>query len=374
MKVSLACFAVVSFGCVVGLERGAAACLPPEPGLFKTVPAEGQKYPGNAALIFTGHQITLDKATVTVDGQPASLVDASDLFPYYGKVALIEPMPAPGQAVVVAGDFCADPVVCPPETLSFVAAAVDAEAPAAPEAIHFDVHDYPDFMSSPGDCQTDSDVAYWIEVEGTPAAEGEAPVLYTVEALADAASTDPLWTGLALITAGSTPFVRRAVLEELVGEQVPEAFCYRVRAMDTAGHAGAGEILTCKPCHYRADPPGTSVTAPEEPAWTEADIYPGGMCGQGTSSSTSTSASTGGAGGGTSTGGVGVGGASGVGGAGTTSGDPADSVTVGGCGCRAAGSPEKGRVGWLIAALGATLAAARRQWWSGSRSSRRAPR
>jgi hypothetical protein len=224
-------------------------------------------------------------------------------------------------------------------------------------------------MASPGDCQIDSDVAYWIEAEGTPAAEGEAPVLYTVEALADAGAIDPLWTGRTLITATSTPFVRRAVLEELAGEEVPEAFCYRVRAQDTAGHAGAGEILTCKPCHYRADPPGTSVSAPEEPAWTEADIYPGGMCGQGTSTAASTSASTGSAGGGTSTGGAG-----GAGGAGAASGDPADPVVVGGCGCRAAGSPEEGRVGWLIVAFGAAIAAARRQWRPGSRSAPRAAR
>jgi len=223
-------------------------------------------------------------------------------------------------------------------------------------------------MSFPGDCQFDSDVADWIDVEGTPAADGEAPILYIVEALDDELSTDPLWTGRTIITAGSTPFVRRAVLEELPGEEPPEAFCFRARALDTAGNTSAGEILVCKPCHYRIDPPGTSISPPEEPAWTDLEFYPGGICDGGASSSSSTSTSVGtgaggagGAGGGATTSGAGgdaatSGAGGGAGGASAAGGNPADPGVAGGCGCRAAGPVDEGRVGWLLAALGATIA------------------
>src|SRR4051812_42966208 len=50
----------------------ADACGPPAPGLTSSTPADGDTYPGNAAVFFNGFDIALAGVTVTIDGQPAS--------------------------------------------------------------------------------------------------------------------------------------------------------------------------------------------------------------------------------------------------------------------------------------------------------------
>src|SRR4051812_34865809 len=87
----------------------AHACGALPPGVSGTIPADGQKYPGNAAVVLQGQGISLTDASVTVDGQPATLKDVSKTF--FSEVGLfgvtVEPTPAPGQQVVITGTFCA---------------------------------------------------------------------------------------------------------------------------------------------------------------------------------------------------------------------------------------------------------------------------
>src|SRR5687767_8031944 len=85
----------------LSFERATEACSPPAPGLYGTIPATGETYPGNAAIFFMGYQVTFDGVTATIDGMPASLVPAPaiDALGLTDRVALLSPAPAPGQKV-----------------------------------------------------------------------------------------------------------------------------------------------------------------------------------------------------------------------------------------------------------------------------------
>ncbi|UQA60667.1 hypothetical protein [Polyangium aurulentum] len=305
-------------------SRAAHACSPPLPGLMWHLPADGATYPANGVLFFRGVDISLDQVTVTVDGQPASFVDASGEFPdafiAQGKVR-VSPKPNAGQKVVVSGDFCLPGAGCMPKTISYTVGSDDTTAPDAPANLQYEAYDHPDFKSSGGDCQTDSDIAWWLRVEGQPAASAEAPVLYHVEGFADPGLSKPLFSSL---TVASDPVQRlpyEAVASHLAGAS-PAEVCFRVTTLDTAGNKKAASVVICKACHLRVDPQGESpASPPAEPAWTEADLYSGGMC--------NVDPDAGGSGGGGGSGGNGgAGGSGGIGGGGT-GGDGNDSE--GGC-------------------------------------------
>ncbi|WP_170319219.1 hypothetical protein [Polyangium spumosum] len=285
--------------------RPARACPPPLPGLYNHIPENGATYPANAALFFSGHYISLDAVTVTVDGAPAAFVPVADeaLAGLAGFVVRIDPTPAAGQVVEVAGDFCLAGEMCEPEAISFTTSAPDTTGPLGVKSVLYNVHDYPDFKASVGDCQSDSDLAYHVHVEGEPAGPGEAPVVFRVEAFRDAAMQD---LAFARSVFASSPIQFRKLALELGGADPAAAFTFRVKTLDAAGNAGDSSVVS-SPCHVRVDPPGTSSWAPDEPMWTAADAYPGGAC----DGSGGGGGSGGGSGGGGSDGGSGGGGGSG---------------------------------------------------------------
>jgi MYXO-CTERM domain-containing protein len=266
---------------LLSAARAAHACAPPAPGLSWHLPADGATYPANGVLLFRGFDISLDQVTVKVDGQPASFVDASGEFPNpfiaQGKVR-VSPKPNPGQMVVVSGDFCLPGSGCTPVTFSYTAGPEDNTPPDAPANLQYEVHDHPDFKSSGGDCQTDSDIAWWLRVEGQPAESAEAPVLYHVEGFADAGLSNPLFSSL---TIASDPVQRlhyESLAPQLAGAS-PAEICLRVTTLDTAGNKKVSSVVMCKACHLRVDPQGESPFGPpDEPEWTSADLYSGGMC------------------------------------------------------------------------------------------------
>ena len=337
------------------------ACSPPPTGVFSTIPAEGQKYPGNAAVILHGQGISLTDASVTVDGQPATLKDVSKtLFDGLGIFAVtVEPTPAAGQAVTVTGTFCAGGPGCPPVALHYVATAADTVAPPSIDLAGFNVHDYTDFKSSGGDCQSDSDFAWWIELKSqVPELATDGAVMYQIQGYADASMAGGVVVGAfgyVDVTGHAVVPIRRTV-SALNGKPLPEAMCFRIRSYDSAGNTPSiSPELLCKPCYYRADGLPSNGFPPAEPTWTPADIYPGGPCdysmvGSGGSypdaglphdtSSTSSTSGAGGSGGG-------------------ANGD----LVVGGCGCRMAGEDEStpGLSGALVLAIGASLRLARRR-------------
>jgi len=328
----------------------ARACSPQPPGVYGTIPADGEKYPGNAAVILQGDSISPTEATVTVDGQPATLKDVSKtLFSEIGLLGVVvEPTPTAGQNVVITGTFCGPGFGCNPVTLHYQATAADTTPPPAINLVSFNILDYPDFKSGGGDCQSDSDFAWWLHLKAqTPVQATDGAVIYSVEGYRDASlSGGPVFTARGFVTESWNPVVTiRRTIDALDGKALPAAACFRVKAYDSAGNTPSiSSELLCKPCNYRVDPtPGTG-SAPSEPTWTAADVYPGGTCDSsmpGTSTG-SASASTG----------TGAGGGS----------DGGDEV-IGGCGCSVAGESDSaaGLFGALALALCSSLRLARRR-------------
>lgn len=111
---------------VLAVPRSAEACGVNLPELYEAVPADGQSYPRNAALLFSGTEIKLDAVTVTVDGAPASLVPASLPARMATIAARVEPEPQEGQSVTVSGVFCED---CESVTLTYTVSAPDTTPP-----------------------------------------------------------------------------------------------------------------------------------------------------------------------------------------------------------------------------------------------------
>jgi MYXO-CTERM domain-containing protein len=326
MKIRAWALAAVMAGALLsGIESNAEACSPPYPGLSGSIPANDETYPANAAVFLLGFGISLDDVTVTVDSAPATLKLAGDILPdgLGNTSVLVDPTPAAGQTVVLSGTFCPTDLMCQPQTITFVTSAPDTAAPEPPTGLTFDVHDYPDFKSGGGDCQSDSDLAYWVTTMAKPESEGGAPLLLTVEGFRDAGFTDLATTTTTFMQVAPVTLGIRMVASALGGESAPEALCFRATIQDAAGNAAAEPISACKPCSYRKDEEGAEPNffPPSEPMWGVADIYPGGPCDAGL--------------------GVGGGGAGGNGGGGSDNGG-GETDEAGGCGCRIGGGATRG--------------------------------
>ena len=345
-----------------GLAPYAHACSPPAPGLVASMPANGDTYPSNAALFFYGYGITLDAMTVTVDGEPASFADAPALASLgldAALIARISPEPEPGQTVELAGTFCPD-VGCEPSAITFTAGAPDNAPPGALTALSFDIHDHADFVSSGGDCQSDTDLTWYLRVD-TVVAPGpsESAVALLVLAYRDASFEEVVFSESRLLTGKSGTLSSGHTVSVLDGKAPPEALCFRAMVRDVSGNASLQVVEACKPCRYRKDDAGGSLSSPPEPMWTSADVYPGGPCDDGGSGGAGGSGSGGGdSGGGDSGGGNAGGGDSGGGGAGSGGGDD---VSVVGCGCQLPARETSGSAVALLALLaGAALGRRRR--------------
>ena len=346
-------FAALAALAVTAAAPRAHACSPLPEGIYGTVPTDGQKYPGNAAVILQGQGISPTQATVTVDGQPATLKDVSkSRFGEIGVLGVVvEPTPTAGQNVVITGTFCEPAVMCPPVTLHYEATAADTTPPPAISLTAFNAYDYPDFKSSGGDCQSNSDFAWWLHLATpTPDQATDGAVFYSVEGYRDASlAGGPSFTALGYVQEGWNPIVTiRSTLDNLDGKAIPDAACFRVKAYDSAGNTpSVSSELLCKPCNYRVDTVASSGSAPKEPTWTSADVYPGGTC---------DSSMSGGSGTGSSSASTGAG--SGGGGGGGTG-----EEAIGGCGCRVAGESNSapGLFGALALALCASLRIGRRR-------------
>jgi MYXO-CTERM domain-containing protein len=330
---------------LVAAAPRAHACSPVPPGVVSTLPVDGGNYPANAAVMLQGYSLSLDDAVVTVDGQPATLKDVSkDRFGEIGYFGVtVEPTPKEGQSVVITGTFCPPMSGCKPVTLHYQAAAPDTVAPLPIEFLSYSIYDYPDYKSSGGDCQSNSDLGWWLKLKATvPAALNESPIIYAIERYTDAsmAGGSTLVAGGYVSSSWNSTVTIRDTAQNLGGKSPPEAFCFRVKAFDTAGNTPAISPILCKPCNYRVDSEPVGNFPPSEPMWTSADAFPGGPCDS------------------ASTTGTGSSGAGGGGGSGSDGGE-----AIGGCGCRMAGEGDtiSGLFGALALALGAASRIARRK-------------
>ncbi|PCC73806.1 MYXO-CTERM sorting domain-containing protein [Nannocystis exedens] len=255
------------------VARPAEACAPPEPGLESSVPADGAIYPGNAALLFEGFSISLDGVTVTVDGEPATLVPAPFDDLVSGHAVVVEPTPMAGQTVVVSGPFCD---ACEPETITYTAGPADVEAPQPiVESSFFAVYDHADFLSSGGDCMSDSDLTLYVHLSQMSPPPGE-PTLVTI-------AWDPDGEGDAgfrrnvRVPTGAQVIPLSLVTEQFGGKDPLTEVCLEVTAFDAAGNA-AEPFELCPACFARTDAIEHGVDTPAEPEWSEVDGVPGSPC------------------------------------------------------------------------------------------------
>ncbi len=253
------------------------ACSPPAPGLASTVPADGAYYPGNGIVLLQGFSISLDQVTATVDGAPATLVDASAELPgYVASFAVrVSPKPMPDQKVTITGSFCSN---CAVETITYTARADDAVPPDDIASAKYHVHDYADFQSGGGDCQISSDLGLWLHAKPVPASEEEAPAVLFVEAFADPALTKSITSTSTVISSTDFAWAARLTTEALQGA-TPASVCFRLTTADLAGNAGPEPLVVCQACYSRTDSQsGMSMFPPAEPTWSDADTIKGGPC------------------------------------------------------------------------------------------------
>ncbi|MDC0720379.1 MYXO-CTERM sorting domain-containing protein [Nannocystis bainbridge] len=256
------------------VARPAEACGPPPPGLESSLPVDGTTHPGNAALLFNGYYIKLDDVTVTVDGEPATLVPADFGVSLAAASAFVEPAPTEGQVVVVSGTFC-DPGECEPTTITYTASADDVGAPAPiVDASFFAVYDHRDFVSSGGDCQSDTDLTFYFHLGQTDPAPGD-PTFFTIAW--DPDGEGPLGVRRTVRADGDALVARVGLHETQLGSWDPQKLCFEVSAIDAAGNA-AEPFELCSACYARTDDIAHEIDSPAEPDWTEADAVPGSAC------------------------------------------------------------------------------------------------
>lgn len=257
--------------------RLAAACGPPQPGLTGSIPADGATYPANAALLFSGFYIQTDALKVTVDGVDAELVPADLPSGFATRAVLVQPQPEPGQTVVVSGSFC-PAENCEETTLTFTAGELDLVAPEPiPAAAFFGVYDHSDFVSSGGDCQSDSDITFYLHLEQGPASEGGATELVHAE-----------WkpndnggvSGSRRTSGGVEILAMSVVTSQLAGADPNKDVCFTVTHHDAAGNVSE-PYQVCPACFFRKDDLPLMQSTPAEPAWTDADAVPGSACADG---------------------------------------------------------------------------------------------
>jgi len=262
-----------AFALVAAAPGDARACGAPEPGLTSTTPKNGETYPANAALLFSGFDISLDGVTVKVDDQAAELVPAAFASSWANIAVLIEPPPMVGQTVVVSGAFC-EFGDCEPVTLTYTAGALDLVAPVpVADASRFTVYDHADFESSGGDCQSNSDLTFYVRVMQDAPAAGEAPGVVSA-AWAEGGGSFQDFT----FTASESAFMAIAVdSPQLDGKDPTTEVCLKITATDLAGNA-AEPFELCPACFFRKDEGENDGGPVPEPAWTDADAVPGSAC------------------------------------------------------------------------------------------------
>lgn len=273
-------FLAVSSICAAGallVPTNAQACSPPPPGLSSHIPEDGAWYPANGILIFQGVGISLDQVKATIDGAPATLVDASAAFPIpvAALAARISPKPNPDQKVTVSGTFCAG---CPTTSFTFSARPDDLIGPEGVVSPSYGVHDYADFKSSGGDCQNDSDLGIWVRGQSIPASEEEAPAILQIEAFADNLLTKPLASRATVISSNEFVWGYRVTTATLQGTS-PTGVCFRLSTKDLAGNAGPAATVLCNACYSRTESQASMTgLPPDEPKWGVPDTIKGGPC------------------------------------------------------------------------------------------------
>ena len=265
----LACALTITAG-----ARSARACELMS-NVFETWPADGP-LAINAFAVFTGTYIhdNPEKFTVLVNGQPVEAIVSQHLSGEntqgFDQIALrpLDPPPIGASWSVKFNEKLVG---------TFTVTAADHTPPAAPPAsMHFDVDD---FASSVCSSCIGSAVNYWPHFP-QGAEDGGAPLVHAIYLGHPDAADDKLF---AVRRVGPQTPLRASLRESWFADDVPvtEGVCVTLRLLDLAGNEAASALRSCKPCHARIDPMQEQcfgVPVNEEPAWTDADLFPGGSC------------------------------------------------------------------------------------------------
>jgi len=240
--------------------------------------------PTNGEIHFEGYGLSLSGVSVTVNGNPASLVEV----PSRGvgsKAARVTPEPAVNAEVILSGTFCEAADNCDAHTLIFSAIPADSTPPAVP-VLTVNLHDHADTSAGVGSCVGDAAATLWFHLQGTPAAAGEALVVHVVEVADGVDFGTPFRTTARLVNAADQVMSVRLEPGVVMGE-LGGRFCYRAFDVDYAGNQSAYSPVTCAVCHARAESgdAGMFSSPPEEPQWMGADVVAGGPCDVGGASS-----------------------------------------------------------------------------------------
>lgn len=257
----------------------ASACAPLPPGLESSKPGgSGSSLPANAAILLFGFPLSLDAITVTVDDAPATLQEVELADGFADLAVRIDPQPMPGQWVVLDGNFCPDSE-CEPSTLSFSVTEPDTAAPAPTVAdAFFAVYDHVDFVSSGGDCQSDSDLTFYVHVPGV--APGTSDAATIVSASWDPDGEGPAGFRRTRLASDDPTLLTISVTAAELGGADPAELCLTITTTDAAGNSAAPFEL-CNACYLREDSEVHDVGTPPEPTWTDAEAVPGSACAAG---------------------------------------------------------------------------------------------
>ncbi len=259
---------------LVGNPSTAEACSEPLPTFDGTIPADGDRYPGDAALLVLGgassQDAVLEQVAVTVDGEPAALIPATDLPALAFRV---EPMPAPGQVVTLEGNFCDrhwDPCEA---SVTYTADNPLEQPPPAVVDLRYDAvvgSRYEGITSLCEECWTDqSGAAYSVQGQ-LDAAPGDVPLFlrYRVSRATDPENTIADW-GHRLRSAS---FDGRYNLGDNVFEgNECGIVCVEVQALDAAGNLGE-PTSSCAPQGFGA---GLGQPLDDEPRCYQAPQFDG---------------------------------------------------------------------------------------------------
>jgi len=236
---------LLSFVALMLASASARAIPPPLPSVSRTLPANGQLHPANAAIVLVGGQALYD-GRATIDGAPARLVTAANLPVVAGALLVrVEPEPRPGAHVEVTGKFCEALYGCT-ASVSYVAGPRDTTPPAPVDGVFFDVDDGLLEGHRPQDPpfrRTD-----WFVSVLQRASADESPRVFHVE------GSRPTMPGSAGVTrttlAIGAPLPLQFPTELSSTQDAAEAACFRVSVIDTAGNRSA-PVEQCSACRAR---------------------------------------------------------------------------------------------------------------------------
>ena len=215
---------------------------------------------------------------VAVDGTEAAFIKlpalsgSSDPFALCSSGAAVraEPMPPIGSTVTfkVHGT--------PDETYAYVIGESDFMPPAPLTGVSVDVHDYPT-IDGGSTCDFNYGINLWVHLTGGVQDAGSA-IVHNIY-LNDKGTGDDGWlAGTVEATDGLVAVPRNYTWTE---EHDPiQGFCVTVRTFDLAGNQASHAHRICSACRARIEPgeQWSDAVVTVMPAWSEADVVPGGQC------------------------------------------------------------------------------------------------